>query len=682
MTLPTTEQIAAFRKSLQPWIEEASDDPEQKESREEAAEIIVETFQDQSTRLALNSFKLTSIPAEISSLHQLKNLELQHNLLTSIPAEIATLTQLKEIDLSYNQLPSIPPCITSLPELTLLHLSHNQIDELPAEIGNLTKLLNFFLSHNKIPTLPPEIGNLTKLKTLFLSHNKIPTLPPEIGNLTELETLHLDKNRIIALPIGIDNLHKLERLDIAENNLTEIRDSILLLPKLENLNIMLNRIPATEISRLVALPRSPSLTFFEYSSQEDALASLGTGSGDYHSSAYDSDSDTAPETSHTISEEILDKILSYSPNETEKNVLKDFLLEASDEELGGFRLLINKCIATKSWQDGGDSQAGMCEILYMISNAASKDEKVASRVNAHSLGSAESCGDRVSRTLIDVQLAALHFNKSPQEIITDPMTSDAIDELLKFAKAGSIIKFLEKKAEAKFIENNTEDNDDEGDEIETHLAYMQLAPRFGLELAGLGMLYRACSEVSDDDLSEAESSYHGPSEIAGMTMGQYLELSHLLDDKFSEIKFIQDIKSVVVQRKEFDTDPIEILTIDGSVRVETDTEYQERLKGLGKNLRIATIIALRDEIEIIRAAGLGQEEEKTQAETSAPTSIPLELPLSTTPPVATAAGIDTSDINLHTVAKNTRKPNTTFRPFRTMLAGLNTFIASILPGGR
>ncbi len=510
-----------------------------------------------------------------------------------------------------------------------------------------TQSIQLNLYQKNLTSIPPEISNLTQLRRINLSYNQLTTIPPEISNLTRLSHINLFYNQLTTIPPEISNLTQLGYIDLSYNQLTTIPDSIFLLSNLYYLNITQNRITAAECRRLSALPRSATLDSFFF---HDPITIAGAGSG-FGSSA------ATPETSSTIRPDILEAILAYESNDAKKEGIKRFLLETPDEQLGGFRLLLNQCSRTKSWKDGGDTKAGICEVLYRISDAASKDEIVASKVNAQSLGSAESCGDRVARTLIDVQLTALYFKKSPQEIAAGPISADAATELLEFARVSSIIKFLQEKANAKFIANQR------GDEIETHLAYMQLAPELGCNLSGLEMLFRGCSGVSDSDLTETKSIYQGPSEIAGMSMAEYLKLSYMIDDDiFSEIKFIKDIKNTIVQKDEFDTNQIEITEADGSRRSETDAEYQERLQGLEKKLRTATIEDLRDKLASLIKTELGQKEMKTAAN---PSALIPPTPSSTI-----------------TASENIETPNKAVRTSRNLVARLCGFISSLLPGRR
>jgi hypothetical protein len=215
-------------------------------------------------------------------------------------------------------------------------------------------------------------------------------------------------------------------------------------------------------------------------------------------------------------------------------------------------------------------------------------------INEISAGSATTCGDRVAMTLIDVQLAALHFNKRPKD-----MDSEAFAEMTEYARKKSLVKFLQESAEAQFKKNGG------GDEIETHLAYMQLAPQLGLDLSGTEMLYRACSGVSDKDLAVAKSKYDGPSSIIPeIKEWEYFMLSYMLDSpEFEGIEFIKKIKLDVGARNEFDTSHLEVGAADGEPRVkETDAEYLKRLEALTSKVKKATILELRAKLIAAAAA--------------------------------------------------------------------------------
>ena len=120
-------------------------------------------------------------------------LNLSHLELSSLPAEIGQLTQLRKLNLSYNSLNTLPPEIGQLCQLTRLNLDDNKLSSLPAEIWQLTELQKLRLSDNSLNTLPPEIGNLSNLKDLRIMQNPaLSELPMSLGQIPDLTHLSID----------------------------------------------------------------------------------------------------------------------------------------------------------------------------------------------------------------------------------------------------------------------------------------------------------------------------------------------------------------------------------------------------------------------------------------------------------------------------------------------------------
>lgn len=78
-----------------------------------------------------------------------------YNHLTSLPAEIGQLTQLKVLNLGQNQLTTLPPEIGQLAQLERLYLHQNNLNSLPLEMAQLEKLEMLFVDAN-LP-IPAEL---------------------------------------------------------------------------------------------------------------------------------------------------------------------------------------------------------------------------------------------------------------------------------------------------------------------------------------------------------------------------------------------------------------------------------------------------------------------------------------------------------------------------------------------
>jgi internalin A len=217
--------------------------------------IIQEAAENGSTELSLSSKKLTSLPAGIGRLTNLRSLSLSSNQLTSLPTEIVQLTNLRSLYLSNNQLTSLPAEIVQLTNLRSFSLSGNQLTSLPAEILQLTNLRSLSVHNNQLMKLPAEIGQLTNLQTLSLSYNRLTSLPAEIGQLTNLQTLSVHNNQLMKLPAEIGQLTNLQTLSFSYNQLTSVPAEIGQLTNLQTLSLSYNQLTSlsAEIGQLVNL---------------------------------------------------------------------------------------------------------------------------------------------------------------------------------------------------------------------------------------------------------------------------------------------------------------------------------------------------------------------------------------------------------------------------------------------
>ena len=381
-----------------------------------------------------------------------------------------------------------------------------------------------------LTSLPQAIGDLRNLVSLNLANNKLDTLPATIGNLSKLEYLGLSNNELTVLPTEITNMIGLVEIDLDSNWLNNVPDLILKLPKLRLLTVKNNDLSVEDQKKI-----------------ETTLLLPG----------------------------ILPLILELEPDELKREELSKFILE--NPELDGFRALISRCNETKSWEtDSG--RKSIYAILHQIITAVNQDPQIATTVNAISLGSDETCGDRVALTLLEAQLAALHFHKQPQEMEYD--TKKGLEEAIKYAREKSGIKFLTGKAVERAKTNPNE-------EVETHLAYMQVAKDLGIHVKGADMLFfEKHSKVSAEDLRLTKAQYEAPSKIRGMKQGDFLTLSYMLNaPEFEDIGFIRDVKTKVANKREYDTT---------QKNNEKDGQYLVRLKSIQEKVEVETVKRLKD----------------------------------------------------------------------------------------
>ena len=119
----------------------------------------------------------------------------------------------------------VPAEITQLTSLVELNLSHNGLTSLPAEIGQLTSLAKLSLEWNKLTSVPAEIAQLTSLVELDLSSNRLTSLPAEIGQLTWLRSLRLRFLKLNRLPVAIGELRANGcKIEFPDHVIVEVRE--------------------------------------------------------------------------------------------------------------------------------------------------------------------------------------------------------------------------------------------------------------------------------------------------------------------------------------------------------------------------------------------------------------------------------------------------------------------------
>ena len=390
-------------------------------------------------------------------------------------------------------------------------------------------------------TLPAEIGNLTALRSLGLRGNRLITLPEQIGNLTALTSLLLGGNQLTTLPAEIGNLTALTLLNLSGNQLTTLPDSLLTPPAglHRNIDLESNPISPAEAARLSQLALAGGVT-------------LGISIQDHQA--------LAPAQQQELANSIGDKILLNAPEE-KREELKALLDSA---QLPNFKLFLAECPRTEGWKS---HEPEMTQCLLELLGKMSESEAVKIKCETLAATAFGTCGDRVGLAFVHMQLA---LNLSDKEV-----KDMSPQEVYDYAKQESVIKFLSDKSQARIDQIKTFRGG--LDEIETHLAYLQIGQELGLNLRANGMLYQGCSNVSDKDLESAKEEFQalGP---------DLLTAKHLYEDGMLRMHpFVQGIITKVSSREEFSAEEKE---------GENSQEYQARVNILPKLVAEAAIAAI------------------------------------------------------------------------------------------
>lgn len=164
---------------------------------------------------------LTEFPSEIFSLAEtLEVLDLSGNALSTLPAELPRLHQLRILFCSDNQFTRLPDVLGQCQQLRMIGFKANRIDRVPGAALPLS-LRWLILTDNRISQLPAEIGRCTHLQKLMLAGNRLTALPPEMAACTRLELLRIAANRFAELPGWLLALPRLAWLAYAGNPFCE-----------------------------------------------------------------------------------------------------------------------------------------------------------------------------------------------------------------------------------------------------------------------------------------------------------------------------------------------------------------------------------------------------------------------------------------------------------------------------
>jgi len=101
------------------------------------------------------------------------NLDLSGQGLRALSPQLFAYTFLQELYIASNKLTSLPASLGELRQLRLLEASNNQLSELPPELGMCTFLRQLLLFNNNIRSLPCELGSLHHLEMLGIEGNPL-----------------------------------------------------------------------------------------------------------------------------------------------------------------------------------------------------------------------------------------------------------------------------------------------------------------------------------------------------------------------------------------------------------------------------------------------------------------------------------------------------------------------------
>jgi hypothetical protein len=450
------------------------------------------------TELNLAYNHLSQLPDSIKCLTALKKLDLAGNNLSELPEGMRWLTMLTELKLNTNQLNRLPVFIIDLTALKVLHLSNNRLSQLPAPIGGLTALTVLHLSSNFFSELPDSVWGLTALTELRLSNNKLIQLPDSIGRLTALTQLHLARNQLIQLPNSIGNLTTLTTLDLSVNSLPHLPVCIGNLATLKNFDLSYNP-PLTALpNEILQLDQTCTIdvTGCSLSSTVREHIQQLTSVENYQGPTIHYSIPQPRRTEQLSLKQIFEDLGKSLTDDTKKNTFCDQTYKILQEKCSqntNFALSLESWLSRLSdvadYMNGGKGRKQLAHKIVNYLILASEDESFFEVFKAIIEGSAETCGDRVTLSIlhIGIQYAIATFDKSDVKGFFNLLARGcfAMNLLEQIAR---------KKVKGLFFV----------DEIEVYLGFpIQLKERLKLPIDVNGMLFFHFSYITQKDLDAA-----------------------------------------------------------------------------------------------------------------------------------------------------------------------------------
>ncbi len=184
------------------------------------------------TLILRNNRDLSSIPAEINQLKNLKTLDVSGTKLTSLPDELLECSKLEKITANASKIKELPKLIGNLKELKEINFGFNDISEIPASIRNCIKLKEVNFSDNNITSIPKGFGKLTKITFCSFANNQLTEFSSEFLGLVSAYNLWLHGNKIKHINTGIVKMLNLSHLLIDKTEVDNIKEIMRLLPEL------------------------------------------------------------------------------------------------------------------------------------------------------------------------------------------------------------------------------------------------------------------------------------------------------------------------------------------------------------------------------------------------------------------------------------------------------------------
>ncbi|KAL2779641.1 erbin isoform 1 [Daubentonia madagascariensis] len=202
------------------------------------------TFEKTLEELYLDANQIEELPKQLFNCQSLHKLSLPDNDLTTLPASIANLINLRELDVSKNGIQEFPENIKNCKVLAVVEASVNPISKLPDGFSQLLNLTQLYLNDAFLEFLPANFGRtmnrLTQLERLDLGSNEFTEVPEVLEQLSGLKEFWMDGNRLTFIPGFIGSLKQLTYLDVSKNNIEMVEEGISACENLQDLLLSSN----------------------------------------------------------------------------------------------------------------------------------------------------------------------------------------------------------------------------------------------------------------------------------------------------------------------------------------------------------------------------------------------------------------------------------------------------------
>lgn len=195
--------------------------------------------------------RITGISEEIGKLANLQELYIANTMISKLPASISKLTNVTDLELYNNPFTELDGEIfkgmehlTSVNIDRLYNLSQTQIHAaLNKMFEYCTKIQLLYLCHLKLEKLPSNLNRLTDLRLIDVSSNKIKVIN-SLKPIAPIQVI-LNHNELTSLPADLFNVDDIEMFSCTDNRLEEfpaVLSNLTGLYSFEDVNLTGNRI--------------------------------------------------------------------------------------------------------------------------------------------------------------------------------------------------------------------------------------------------------------------------------------------------------------------------------------------------------------------------------------------------------------------------------------------------------